>query len=640
MDLGNSLLLFTCFYFVAYFTMLFANRLYTVSLLWPAQRSPLHAAHECTAAHIMQEEFGHNLVLYLSCACMALMSISAVQCTDILPLGGTRRECFSVFEEASATRQSALLRAARQLLQLPASPQTPFALFAGGAAACNAITAVQFWRAVPLPVARRWARTYAVATTAAAGIWTIAAGVAHTYTARVACGAAAVALLMGADFVSRAPGVHMPTLLPAHLSSRFRKFGVVMLTQVVLAVLRPEVNYNADCLLFSAEMLALLVLFKIVYFDFDQGSRGDRFTGWPLLTEWLYVLFNLALTAAITAMGATAGAILSQLEAGASAGDSGTDHRIKWVLCVSLGGGMLASCGIQMALKGAGSRVRVCRKRHRVGSRALVSLGVMLLPLVLPAHWSHLQVLLLLLCSLLLQMVLDMYGRQRRYAPRNRAELQELAASDDSAVYLTGYGALPTMAPPAATAAARRGVLLAKGNGALYSDGQELAWAHSPRSNDTRSAVHAPGGASAAVAAPSQPRSLRLMRGFGGGTSAVTVAGQAQQVQTRGGSRASHGQSAGMELTADALRALEQAEGGGGAGVPDDDNASVMSSSSSLADYLLGNSPRLQPTSAPLSPMQQPLNGVGAGGGGGSGGRGGGVGAAGPTRSDAKMLYL
>ncbi len=585
-----------------------------------------------------QEEFGHNLVLYVSCACMALMSISAVQCSDSPPLPGVPRECASVFQQRSDRHGTALLAAARRLLQLPSSPQLVFALFAGGAATSNAITALQFWRAVALPVARRWARTYAVATTAAAILWALAAGVATTYTSRVACGAAATAILVIADFVSRLPGVHMPTLLPAHLSSRFRKFGVVMLTQVVLAVMRPEVNYNADCLLFAAEMLALLVLFKIVYFDFDQGSRGERFTGWPLLTEWLYVLFNLALTAAITAMGSTAGAILSQLEAGLTSGDTATDARIKWMMCVSLGGGMLASCGIQMALQGAGSKVRVCRKRHRVGSRALVSLAVIMLPLVMPRHWSYLQVLLLLLASLLLQMVLDMYGRQRRYAPRTRAELQELAASDDSAVYLTGYGALPSSPLPAASVAVarRQGPLLRKEGGHL-SEGQELAWAHMPRQDKRK--VHKPASGGGETA----PGTRRLMRGFSGDGPTVVAVGRRALSSQQGGRRSStqrHTSAATSGLTHEALAALEGGAGGvsrGGAR-QDDDAVSVMSESSSLADYLLGGSPQLRGATAPDSPLQQPLNGEAAAAAGSGGGAVGGVG--GPTRSDTKMLYL
>ena len=101
-----------------------------------------------------------------------------------------------------------------------------------------------------------------------------------------------------------------------------------------------------------------------------------------------------------------------------------------------------------------------------------------------------------------------------------------------------------------------------------------------------------------------------------------------------------------MELTSEALAALEGGARGrsaAAAGGGDDDGGSVMSESSSLADYLMGGSPRMQGVEPPLSPMQQPLNGLealgepdgGAGGGAGAGGVG-----ASARRSDAKMLYL
>lgn len=379
-------------------------------------------------------------------ACLALMSVASLDC-DPVPDAPNGSVCTSVFSIQGDTlappkKHSQAVRRMLAHLGLPTSKQTAFVAFASAAALSNCLTAVQFWRASALPSATRWARVYAVSSSVGAVAWALAAPFAADYTMRISVGSFVAAVHVVADFWSRQCRNHLPTALPAHLSARFRKFGVVMLTQVLMGVMRPDLNYSGEAMLFAAAVLALLTLFKIVYFDLDQGSRSDRFAGYPEWTEWLYLLANMVLTGCITALGATTAAILMDLASTSVSIRPSLQQRVKWLLTSSLGIGLLSSCVIQLSLQGAGSRVRVMRKRYRILVRALLSLGLTVAPAYLPASLTPMHILLLQVLGLLFQLIVDIYGMRRRILPRTAAELEALAEEDGTA-HLLGYSLLP-----------------------------------------------------------------------------------------------------------------------------------------------------------------------------------------------------
>ena len=383
--LGSFIIFFT-FFWNAHLMVVYSNR-FTTGDWHPA--APLHVCAKASTAPLrLAEEFGHNIWMYASMGCMSLMAVSSVDCI------GSATHCASIM--SSGLRGTA-----------------SFGVFALAAAVTNALTGLQFMRTVYMKRVRMYSALYGGGCLVAAVAWTLGAVFATTATQHLLVAGCISIWHIAVDVATRLPSVELPTRLPEHKASRFRKFGVVMLTQLLMGVLSPGAAYNTRGYVFAAGVLALTMLHKTVHYDFNQGHKADGWSGVPRISEWLYVMMNLVLAGTFTALGAVVHAIITDVTNPAIAISPARALRVKWMLCSAMALALFASIAIQTLLRGKGKRVRRCGKKVRMSFRTLLALVTLLAPVYLPETFPSEHVIWILVAVVAVELVGDIIGKQQ-----------------------------------------------------------------------------------------------------------------------------------------------------------------------------------------------------------------------------------
>eukprot|EP01138_Halocafeteria_seosinensis_P011968 gb/GECG01012231.1/.p1 GENE.gb/GECG01012231.1/~~gb/GECG01012231.1/.p1 ORF type:complete len:584 (+),score=45.32 gb/GECG01012231.1/:1-1752(+) len=368
LEFALFVLLFAQFWFHAFQLVLFSNRFTT-------------------------EEFSYNLALYGHMAAIVIMAVNGSNC---VPTEDGRDEiCSSVFDVTSRYTHV-------------------FRVFAFGSIISQVLSGMQFLRASFIPEAKYWCYVYGVGNLLNALLWLLGMAVAHTEVAQCTVATLSFVIYALTEIIAKHGSIYLPTLLPAHYAVRTRKFASVMLTQVLSGIIQPRFSYHMEVWKFIAGVLLMGFLFKILYFDFEQGSPVTGFTGNEHITEVLWTFANFSLGCSFTSVGACIAAVL--LRANIAASPTAKDisvTRLRWTLCLSVCFASLSSCAIQLSLRGLGTNVRRWRKQNRLTLRALTGLCTLLIPLIIPDSWEATGIVWPLCLILTTQVMLDMYGRQR-----------------------------------------------------------------------------------------------------------------------------------------------------------------------------------------------------------------------------------
>jgi len=348
------------------------------------------------------EEFGFNLWMYASMACTAIMAVSALDCF------GKDTHCASILSTSNASDGHA-----------------SFPVFASAAAFASALTGLQFTRTLHMVRARKYSALYASGCFITATVWVGAAIWAKSASAHVGLATAVCAFQLAVDILSRFPGIQLHTRLPDHAAARFRKFGVVMLTQLLMGVLAPGATYTQRSYVFAGGVLFLSVLHKMVHYDFNQGQRADGFALNPRVTEFVYVVCNLVLAYSFTALGAVTHSVLTSI--GSDTDNSSAEARVRWFFCAAMGTAILCSTVIQAVLLGKGHAVRRCGKKVRTLFRVFLVLITLLLPTMLPDDFPSEKLVWILAAIVGIELIGDIVGRQQiRAAPGEDGTFEKL----------------------------------------------------------------------------------------------------------------------------------------------------------------------------------------------------------------------
>lgn len=331
------------------------------------------------------------MVLYVLMGVLVAMSVHTSGC-DITNSGSQMR-CRSLFRDNS--------------------PDWPY--FAAAASIGQFVMGCLFIRARRVEAARRWATIQGVGALLAAMWWVVATVAAKTGFAMRAFSALIIVVHLSGETISKHHGYFLPTLVPNHLSARTRKFTVVMISTIVAGSVQPSDTYNLQGFASAGAFLLWAAMLKISYFDIDQAHKVG-FTSPAMLTEVLWVCANYTLALALSSMGACAFTTVRLANTPPGKGEIPklVDERLRWLTCVSTSGAMVASTIIQLALRGAGSGVRVWRKRHRVALRMCLGIAPLLVPVVFSEDTPHWVMVLVLTGALALQIIGDLYGRQHK----------------------------------------------------------------------------------------------------------------------------------------------------------------------------------------------------------------------------------
>lgn len=143
-----------------------------------------------------------------------------------------------------------------------------------------------------------------------------------------------------------------------------------------------------------------------------QGSRASGFTGNERITEAIWTCANFFLGGCFTILGASIAAVLMKRNLVITPqAQTISRPKLRWILCISIALAIISSCVIQLSLRGIGSNVRRWRKRTRILIRALIGSFTFFIPVMFPISAEKL--VWPITAILLLQVILDMYGRQR-----------------------------------------------------------------------------------------------------------------------------------------------------------------------------------------------------------------------------------
>ena len=400
MGMLSSFTLFFTFFWNAYLMVIFTNRFTTGK--FPGLPNSISLVLACKEMSALSEEFGFNLWMYASMACTAIMAVSALDCF------GKNTHCASILSTSNASDGHA-----------------SFPVFAAAAAVASALTGLQFTRTLYMARARKYSALYATGCFITAAVWVCAAIWAKSASAHVGLATAVCVFQLCVDVFSRVPGIQLHTRLPDHAAARFRKFGVVMLTQLLMGVLAPGATYTQRSYVFAGGVLFLSVLHKMVHYDFNQGQRADGFALNPRVTEFVYVVCNLVLAYSFTALGAVTHSVLTSI--GDDTDDSSADERVRWFFCAAMGTAILCSTLIQAVLLGKGHAVRRCGKKLRTLFRILLVLITVLLPAMLPHDFPSEKLVWILAAIVGIELVGDIVGRQQiRAAPGENGSFAKL----------------------------------------------------------------------------------------------------------------------------------------------------------------------------------------------------------------------
>eukprot|EP00500_Bicosoecida_sp_ms1_P005391 CAMPEP_0203824196 /NCGR_PEP_ID=MMETSP0115-20131106/51213_1 /ASSEMBLY_ACC=CAM_ASM_000227 /TAXON_ID=33651 /ORGANISM="Bicosoecid sp, Strain ms1" /LENGTH=521 /DNA_ID=CAMNT_0050733235 /DNA_START=123 /DNA_END=1684 /DNA_ORIENTATION=- len=399
------------FYWLAYQVVMYSNRFLT-------------------------DEWSHNGVLYMLMAVLVTMAVHTSGCDS--DAQGKLLRCRSLFTDNGAD----------------------FPYFAAASSAGQAIVAALFWRARQAKEAKAWVTVQAIGAAVASLWWLVSWGTAKSAEDMRAMVALIIVVHIAAETMSKHPSYFLPTKVPGHLSARTRKFSIVMIATVVAGSVQPGDSYDGLGFATAAAFLLWVAMLKISYFDVDVGFKIG-FTSPVMVMEVLWTLANYCLALSVSSMGACAFTAV-KLANNHAALDDLAQGRLQWLLCVSTGGAMLSTTIVQLSLRGAGSGVRMWRKRYRAMLRVALSVATLFFPIFLPNEMPRWGVVLILAGMLALQICADLYGRQRvanvlqdREEYRKQKNLRQglLAARDavgkrPSERYGTGGVDIATASPP------------------------------------------------------------------------------------------------------------------------------------------------------------------------------------------------
>ena len=176
----------------------------------------------------------------------------------------------------------------------------------------------------------------------------------------------------------------LDSLLPDHAGARMRKFMIVVLGQSLAGLIQPQATYNSKAMVTAVALIVLAFGFKLLYFDMDVGWKTSILhhtprAGVPLvrrIRRVFWVLGHMILAMSFTALGSSSKSVITALNDYAIEMVA-TERRLRDLVCGSVACSFAASITIQLAIPGAGSKVRQWRKRWRVGARTVTAIAAM-----------------------------------------------------------------------------------------------------------------------------------------------------------------------------------------------------------------------------------------------------------------------